>query len=331
MRKWIRALSAILVVLLVAAIGLFIWLYTTYKDIRSNPLSVFEEAEKYHGTVVDDESNTHVQTKGIVNLLLLGIDSNEERVQQHKGYRSDVMIVCALDFDKKEMSMLSIPRDTRTEMNKLDYETGEVTERTTNKINAAYAFGGGPNYFGAENAMDCIEDFISCDGRYDVPINYYVSIDMDGLPLLADAVGGVDVVLDRDLPGIGSEGETVTITSENIDDYVRNRKDGGGGDDGRASRQVDFLMAFAKKVQKMGAVNAAPALYDKIIQFTQTNLTLDQVLGMASFLDSMEDIDNSLTRHRVTGEGGYVGKTWYYNADMEDVSSYILETYYDPE
>ena len=49
---------------------------------------------------------------GVVNILLLGIDSNAEREAASKGYRSDVMIVLTLNGQTNEVSMLSIPRDT---------------------------------------------------------------------------------------------------------------------------------------------------------------------------------------------------------------------------
>ncbi|MBQ9941950.1 MAG: LCP family protein [Christensenellaceae bacterium] len=326
MRKWIKALTWVLVALIVLCGGMLGWMYSIYKNIKEDPTSAFGKNPGSGGIVSLDEGD-HQQTEGVVNILLLGIDSNEEREAKNKGYRSDTIILLSLDMNNNKMNMISIPRDTRVEMNKLDRKTGEVTERTTNKINAAYAFGGGPKYYGAQNAVDCVEDFLSCDGMFDIHIDYYASIDLEGLPKLASSLGGVEVVLDRDLKGIGKEGETVTIDESNIDDYLRNRKTG-GGDDGRAERQQDFIIAMVKKIQKLGAVKSATRLFNEALTYIRTDMGIDQILALAEFADGF-DID-SIQRYRVTGEGQYFGSTWYYVADTQGLKEFILEEFYDP-
>lgn len=329
-RKWIRILSITLAVLVVLGIAAVIWIAGIYKNIKEDPLSAFRKTAETTSTpkpvVIDGEE--HVRTEGVVNILLLGIDSNAEREAQRKGWRSDTIILCSIDFAHDKMNMISIPRDSRVEMNKLDYNTGEVVSRTTNKINAAYAFGGGPERYGAKNAMDCVKEFLSCEGMFDIDIDYYASIDMDGLPKLAKSLGGVEVVLDRDLAGVGKEGQTVTIDESNIDTYLRNRKTG-GGDDGRASRQSDFIIAMAKKVKKMGARKSAAALFGDISAYVRTDLGLDQILALAEFSDGF-DLD-SIQRYRVTGTGKYFGPTWFYVPDIEGLKTFILQEFYDPK
>ena len=147
--------------------------------------------------------------------------SNAAREAAHKGYRSDTMILCSFDFTNNRLNMISVPRDTRTKVNKLDYDTGEVVDQTTNRINTAYTFGGGPDHYGAQNAMDCMEEFLSCDGEFDIPIDYYVSIDLDGLPKLAESLGGVEVVLDRTLRGIGKKGQVQRVPGKKTEPGVK--------------------------------------------------------------------------------------------------------------
>lgn len=329
MKKWIKVLSGLLAVLLVACIGLVAWMYSIYKGISEDPFSAFKKPSTGSTITVKDSQNVeHTQTEGVVNILLLGIDSNAEREAAHKGYRSDTMILCSFDFSNNRLNMISVPRDTRTKVNKLDYDTGEVVDQTTNRINTAYTFGGGPDHYGAQNAMDCMEEFLSCDGKFDIPIDYYVSIDLDGLPKLAESLGGVEVVLDRTLSGIGKKGETVTINKKNIDDYLRRRYDDGGGDDGRAARQQEFIEAVIKKIQKMGAVQAAPKLFNDVLAYTKTNLTMEQIIALATFADGF-DMD-TINRYRVTGTGKTFGGAWMLEADMDGLYDFILEEFYDP-
>ena len=111
------------------------------------------------------------------------------------------------------MTMMSIPRDTKVKMNKLNTKTGEVKGTVTTKINEAFSQGGGPNAFGAQNTMDCVKALLSCDGAFDIAIDYYLCMDMDGMGPLADSIGSAGGAR----PGsfyCGQKGEEVTITSK---------------------------------------------------------------------------------------------------------------------
>lgn len=332
-KQWIRILSIALSVLLVCCVGAVFWLYRIYRGINDNPLSVLVKDNTAHTTTVVDDSGkqaNYVTQEHLVNILLLGIDSNEERVSWNMGYRSDVMILCSLDFDSKTMTMMSIPRDTYVPMNKLDYKTGAVKSRTKNKINAAYAFGGGPQHFGEKNAVDCVKEFLSCNGKLDIAVDYYASIDMDGIPKLVDAVGGVQVVLDRTIDELGKKGETITINSSNVDTYVRKRKQDGGGDPGRNDRQQALLVALAKKIKSMGAINAATSLYNDATQYIKTNVSLEEALAFATFLQGF-DVDSGITQYRVEVTSKTMNGTYYEIANEKALYNFVLSHFYRPE
>ena len=311
MRRWIKILLIVLGVLILICAGLVAWLYTSYKSAAEDPSKAFKDngssvsiegADVQQTTeVVDGTGAVRTPVEESVNILLLGIDSNVERVKLNKGYRSDMMMVLNINFKDNKVHMLAIPRDTKVEMNHLDYQTGEVTSQTTNKINAAYAFGGGPKHFGAQNAMDCTRNFLSCSGRLSIPIDYYFSIDIDGITKICDALDGVEVTLNEDFykmtleEGSGSKtldalwgrkGETITLKGDSAETFVRQRHSGGINQ--RMSRQQQFLMAVAKKIKDMGAIEAAPKIFNEVLSYAQTNLTLDQVMSLAAFLDDLQ-------------------------------------------
>ncbi len=325
---WIRALSIFISVMLVGCVGAIVYIYTLYKDISGNPFSVFENGETGE-THVDTDDNIYAQKEKVVNILLLGIDSDAEREEQRMGWRSDVMIVCSINFATNEMSMISIPRDTYTTVNKLDQSNGSIKTRVQDRINTAYSYGGGPNKYGADNAMDAIKELLSCGGQFNIPIDYYASVDMEGLPKLIDAVGGVDVVLDRTVEGVGKKGEAVTITSKNVGYYVRVRHGTGGGDNGRAARQMELIIQMMKKIQKMGAVSAATKLYDETAKYLKTNMTLEEVLAVASFAQNFS-ID-SIVSYRAPSEGKMVGGKSVEILDADSLYKFVLEHFYTPE
>ncbi|RKJ22727.1 LytR family transcriptional regulator, partial [Butyricicoccus sp. 1XD8-22] len=91
--------------------------------------------------------------------------------------RSDSIIVMTVNPKTESIDMLSIPRDTRVEI---------VGKGVDDKINHAYAFGG------VEMSMNTVEKFL------DIPIDYYIKLNMEGFKEIVDAVGGVDVNNDID-------------------------------------------------------------------------------------------------------------------------------------
>lgn len=341
-KKLIQILAIALGVLMVAFIGVGLWTAQTAKDIMfKNPTDVFQpptsnltmpgEEKKEEKTEVkidlgDGEEQTYEKSAEIVNVLLLGIDSDSEREKQHYGYRSDVMILCSFDMGNNTLKMLSFPRDLYVDVYKMDVKTGEITGTTKNRLNTAYSKGGGPKKFGAENAMKTIETLMSLNGQLDIDVDYYVSLDIDALPKIADAMGGVEVELNSRVSGLGKKGEIITVTSKNIDTYMRDRYTS-GGDGSRTERQQRYLIAAAKKMQREGAVKSAVAVYQKIASDIQTNLTLDQITALAGFIQGFNM--DELTRHTVattgmrTSSGASVLKL-----DEEAFRAYLLENFY---
>jgi LCP family protein required for cell wall assembly len=132
-------------------------------------------------------------------VLLLGSDAREgEEVS-----RSDTMILARIDVIANQITMISIPRDTMV----------QIEGYGTQKINAAYAFGG------TAGAMRAVSDLLN------VPIAEAAIVHFDGISGLVDALGGVTVdvpvdVYDPDYTGLvmsaGSyemDGETALLFS----------------------------------------------------------------------------------------------------------------------
>ena len=136
------------------------------------------------------------------------------------GYRSDMVMVSAIDAELKTATLISIPRDTRTSVHKVDPNTGVITETLDWKINTAYSYGGGATKYSYPNAMACVQMFLErsitlntpLDFTLDIPVYLYAGIDMDGIPHVASSVGGVSITLEKSIPGVGSKGKTVNLT-----------------------------------------------------------------------------------------------------------------------
>ncbi len=110
------------------------------------------------------------QTDGRTNILALGVDrrSNAGFVS---GVLTDTIMVASLDAKKKDVAIISIPRDLWVKMD--DYTNG--------KINSAYAFGG------VELTQKVVEQVLG------IPIHYFVVIDFQSFEKAIDVLGGIEV------------------------------------------------------------------------------------------------------------------------------------------
>ena len=346
--KAIKGLTVLLIVLIVAAGVVLYTLYGTYKAIKDNPMAAF--ATPQASAVASDDlkfdNNANVETvtidgktyqkkQNVVTVLMLGIDSDGSAAKNAQGERSDMMMLCTVDMDANTIELTSRPRDTRTTVHDVDTKTGKIKDKTwVTKLNHAYNRGGGQDKYGAENAMRATEDLIECDGQLSIPVSYFVSIDLEHLSDLADALGGVEVTLDQDYPDIGSKGDTITLEGNNVRLYLQNRKQMDDGEMSRQKHEQDFMMAIAKKIKKLGAVESASRLFTQLQDVVKMDLNLDQIVGMAGVLDkvSLDEIKrNSFTENYKMMNDELMGQDLdFFVMDEDELMDMMLEMYYTP-
>ncbi len=249
-----------------------------------------------------------------VAVTLLGIDSNEEREEKDMGSRSDVMVVCVVDLAAPSCTILTIPRDTRTKIRKLN-SAGEVKSTRTDKINAAYAYGGGNPEKSSENALFALNTLLGTE------LYYYAAMDMDAIGPLTEAVGGVTVTLPADIDGVGKEGQTVTLNGETAYTYVRKRKGVQGGSDlSRTARQQVFIKALAKRVKELG-VSSIPALWNAMGGRITTNLSLSQMAALGSVLANIDT--DAIETFTLPGKSKTIDGTSFYIADSGETRALV--------
>lgn len=308
--KKIKVLICILIVLVICASGVTYALYGTYQSLKENPISAFVSAGPAAATdsgegqkkkaapteMVTIDGKTYGKDPNTISILMLGVDwDGSDEVKDATGKRSDMIMLCTVDLDANKISFDSFPRDTRTTVHAVDKKTGEIQDKTyLTKLNHAYALGAlSSDEAGAENTMLAMQDLVSCEEQLNIPIDYYVSIDLGHLSDLAGALGGVEVTLDQDYPDLGDKGETINLEGDNVRLYLQNRKQMEDGEMDRQRHEQNFMMALAKKIKDIGAVNAATKLFPQMAgKVIQTNLNIDQIVAMAGALDQIGSIDD---------------------------------------
>jgi len=191
-----------------------------------------------------------------VTVLLLGRDSRD--TESERG-RADTIMLLYLNPENASGSLLSIPRDTLV----------DIPGHGQDKINAAYAYGG------EELMIKTVQDFIEAE------INHYVTIDFQGFVDLIDALGGVDITIDRPLvdekSGANLSPGEHHLTGEQALAYTRSRSTE-LGDIGRIQRQQNLFRQLVEQKLNMQYVSSVPHYFNILIDNTRTDLDVLTIL-----------------------------------------------------
>lgn len=205
------------------------------------------------------------------NILLMGVD--EEKT------RTDVLILAHIDPKRKHVSLVSIPRDTLVEI---------PCERLSpclspDKVNHAHAYGGEK---GPELTVKAVQTFLG------VPVDGYVRVDFAGFAKLVDSIGGVDLVIEKDMyytdpaanpPLVINFRASSTpqhLNGEAALRYIRYRSDG-LGDIGRTARTRTFLVAVVKSLRESGVISSLPKMISDLLPYVKTNVDLSTLVALA--------------------------------------------------
>jgi LCP family protein required for cell wall assembly len=259
-----------------------------------------------------------------LNVLLLGVDS---RGDSSSSENTDTMIVLSLDPVNKTAAMLSIPRDVYID------RPGVFTD----KINAAYAFGG------YDLTRKVVEDLLG------IRLNAYALVDFDAFTKIIDAVGGVVIDVKRPVrdesyptPDYGVERLDITAGPQLMDGasalrFARSRHD--ANDYSRAQRQQLVLSALRIRLSEGDFIRGLPGLVDRVGSAVQTNFDPANILPLAQFGTG---IDGNAIRSEVLypcggayphcelqASGGANG--FYLIPDRAKIRDLAAAVFYDPQ
>ncbi|WP_088007939.1 LCP family protein [Indiicoccus explosivorum] len=223
------------------------------------------------------------------SVLLLGVDEREN----DRG-RSDTMIVLTINPDTASVNMLSIPRDTYTEISGLGMK---------DKINHAYAFGG------IGMSVSSVEQFL------DIPIDYVIEVNMDGFRQTIDALDGVTIRNPLAFDDF-KEGE-IQLDGEEALAYVRMRKQDPRGDFGRQDRQKLIIESIVKKCLSVDMLVKYDELLDVVGENVKTNLTLKEMMDIRKHYSAAASSISQIPVEK--GHGEIIGGIWYYLFDEAEL------------
>lgn len=289
---WKKITLSIVAVLLLVVVSIGVYAFSLYNQAKQ----MVEEDMHQRVTNIDPKVvKEKVSDKEPVNILLLGVD----RRSGDRG-RSDAMIVMTLDPKKEKMLLVSIPRDTRTEI---------VGRGHEDKINHAYAFGG------ADMSIATVEHMLNID------LDYYVEINMEGLKDLVDLVGGVTVYneldwVDDDRNFHYAPGQ-LNLNGEQALGYVRMRYEDPQGDFGRTKRQRDVIESIINKGKSVATVGKIGDVMDILGTNMKTNMDMEDIRNL---LFHYRSAATETTEYMLQGSGTMVNGTYYYIVPEEEIT-----------
>lgn len=291
-----KVINVVSVLVIIACIGSM--LYLGYQAILQQKLLEDDP------TLINSATKTDVAFKKDVSYFLItGRDLSD--------MLTDVIMVACFDQKNKSVSILQIPRDT--------YIGDDIP---TGKINAVY---GHP-----KNGMKNMEYFIQrVHEELGVPIDYYVSVSLDGFKNIVDEIGGLEVYVPKHIkfmPGMELEKGLQQIDGEKAEWIVRTRKGYALGDVDRVEMQKYFMAALVKKIVSMDTgslVGLVPTLANEV----KSNMTLGEMLSLSKMAKSMNM--QNMKIFTLPGEPYSTRSYSYYSAYMPE-ARILLNNYFMP-
>lgn len=225
--------------------------------------------------IVEYKGETYKYNDHLSNYLFLGIDTRETvdtYQSQADAGQADAIFLVSMDRATEKIKVLFIPRDSMTRIEVFN-PYGQSLGETTDHLNIQYAFGDGK-----EKSCELMKTAVSnmLDG---LPIQGYCSMNMDGISVITDFVGGIQLTIpDDSLADVNPEykkGAVVDITGETAEQFVRYRDiDKTQSALVRQERQKTFLQALVQKAQEKAGEDAGfvTGLYDSVKSYTVTNM-----------------------------------------------------------
>ncbi|MGW1811345.1 LCP family protein [Streptomyces sp. NPDC002078] len=238
-----------------------------------------------------------------INILVMGSDGRTSaadcklgggcsKTGVQSGSNADVEMVLHISADRSNATVMSIPRDTMTQVPACkDSESGQSTSGYYGQINSALQYGPACQVATVHQLTG-------------IPIDHFVKLDFSGVVKMSDAIGGVSVCVSDDVYDTYSHLKlskgTHTLKGEAALEFVRSRHGFGDGSDlGRTISQHIFLSAMIRKFKSAGTLTDPTAVYGLADAATKA-LTVDDGLGSVKKLISLASDVNKVPTKRMT-------------------------------
>lgn len=329
MRKKRIAATAAICLLAVGFAGFFV--YRNQQDQKQYKVTAGNSHNMGSGfRNIEYKGENYQYNNLITTILYAGVDSTgkmEESVQYGNKARADSIALVVMDKKNEKMSIISINRDTMTDIRRYTMNGNDKGLYETH-IGYAYSYGNGGKV-SCENLCEAVSLLMG-----GIPVNRYVITNQDSMPYINNLVGGVSVTVpNSDLETKYQEfvpGEIVTLDDTNIRDFLQYRNiEEDFSNEGRMERQKAYLTSYIEKVKSMdeNQVEDTWEKMDVMKDNLQTNITRNQYLNLANLLKITDFSEENILQLEGEDRTGELHDEFY--PDLEALQEKVIELFYE--
>ncbi|MCD8369685.1 MAG: LCP family protein [Clostridiales bacterium] len=284
-------------------------------------------------TTVEWEDKTWRRSSNVKAILCMGVDRSDELTEyrsltvEGNAGQSDGIFLLAWDSARGQIRLLMIPRDTMTEITALN-DDGSLRGKEVDHLTLAYAYGDGRE-MSCDNMVESVSNLL-----LNLPIDFYLAVDIQVINILNDAVGGVTVTV----PTAGMEqtdpdfvkGETITLHGSQAEHFVRYRDIKTANSAlTRMSQHRQFIQGFFDAVSEQAKEDSGvvAALFEQIQNYMVTNMRKEEYLKTAMDVLMGEGIPED-GYYTLPGMGFTTNEYDEYYADTEQMIPLLLNLFF---
>jgi LCP family protein required for cell wall assembly len=317
-----KAISACVILILLFMIG-----YSGLQILESTVFApeAVEETKGSSKTVVRN-GVSYYPRQDITVIMLLGIGESGP-VRDSGSYNNtgeaDMVALLLCDEKNEQIRLLNLNRDTMLEIPVLGFG-GRQAGTVTGQLALAHTYGSGLED-SCENTRTAVSDFLN-----GIRIDHYISMNMDAISILNDAVGGVRVTVTDDFSAIDPEipmGEHLLVGDQAIT-FVRSRKNLSDQlNVSRLQRQNAYLKAFLQAFQEKNRDTFVMSVYEQVAPYIVTDCSVNLISSMLQRYGEYP-VDEILT---LPGENRLGQEFYEFYTDEDALEELILEQFYAPK
>lgn len=286
--------------------------------LNESYIDILEDMEEYEhfstdtrSIIVSEVEVVQQVTEGVDSITeepfivyLSGSDTRNKTLTSKT--RSDVNILAVINPTTKQILLVNTPRDYFIDISVSGYTAKD-------KLTHCGIYG-----------IDCSMDTLG--HLYGIDVNYYLKINFTGFETLIDAIGGIDIDVDKSFTSVDGYKFTKGMTHMNgiyALNYVRERKAFGDGDFARGRHQMQMIKALVAKLSSGAIVTN----YSDIMSSLEGMFTTDVTTQEMGDLVKMQLSDGGTWNVQTFAMSGEGRKSTTYS--MPKSKSYVMEPDFD--
>ncbi|MBO4433147.1 MAG: LCP family protein [Clostridia bacterium] len=292
------------------------------RNIKNNSVTEEEYGILYKG-------NKYALDNDVISFLLIGVDKSSLDSSLGIGIngQADTLMVVAINTKSRDVTVIPISRETLVDVN--NYNTaGKYVGVEKKQICLAFAYGKTTEE-SSENVLRSVSRAL-----YGINVSSYITMDLNALEKISNAVGSIDVYVNEDYYDPDSRiyykaGRTISVKGINAVNYIHWRTDNVDANNYRMERQKSFMTAFVNKTSNEISEDYSKVItyYNLMAPYVSTNITLSQATYLVNSCIKL-NLGDSLDFESIPGTSFVRSGYSAFTPNEETLTDIIVKTFY---